>query len=580
MLLFASAPAFTAPPQRSTEGPWLKGRVLVMPKPGLSHEAVGKLAKGEGGKSRRLNGSNMYVLELPAQASEKAVLARLRAHRHLEFAELDVLLPIDSSNDPYAGSQWHLTKIGADSAWATTAGAGVVLAILDSGVEPDHPDLKDRLIPGYNFYEGNTSTADVYGHGTKVAGAAAATLNNGLGVASVAGAAMIMPIRVTGSDGYASLSALASGITFAADRGARVANLSFAASGYASIRSAAQYMKDKGGLVFVSAGNSGKDPGETTTTSLVVVSATDSNDAKTSWSNFGNHVHLAAPGAGIYSTAKGKTYASVSGTSFSSPITAATAALVMAANPSLTSGEVQDILYSTAVDLGAAGKDPSFGHGRVDAAAAVAAALGSSVEPPPDTQAPAVAIDSPAGGATLSGLATVDVCASDNVGVARVELRVNGGLIATDTTAPYSFSWDTSQLVDGMANLSAQACDSAGNCRESAAVAVNTANATTPPPPPADTTAPVVAITGLADGAVFAAGIYRIGGTASDDSGVEGLSMSFTVNGKRLRTSSGKGTVSTNWDTRKLAPGLYTLKLSATDAAGNTGSASITVTRQ
>lgn len=578
-LMLVGGGADAAPPERSSEGPWVKSRVIVMPKPGLSSEALDAIARGQGGRARRFASNNLHVIELPAQASETAALARFRSNPHIKFAELDVLIPHAAAvNDPYAGSQWHLPKIGAPKAWDTTQGSGIVIAILDSGVEPDHPDLQGRLVPGYNFYDGNTNTADVYGHGTKVAGAAAAASNNGIGVSSVAGAAQIMPIRVTNTSGSASLSALAQGITFAADNGARVANLSFAASSYESIRTAAQYMKNKGGLVFVSAGNAGTDTGESTTTSLIVVSATNSNDLKTSWSNFGNHVHLSAPGEGIYSTAMGKTYASVSGTSFAAPVSAGVAALVLAAKPGLSSGSAESILFSSAVDLGAAGKDPNYGYGRVNAEAAVAAALGAPGNNAiADTSPPVVAISSPSAAATVSGVATVDVSASDDVGVSKVEMWVNGTLLATDTSAPYGFSWDTTKSANGSAVLQARAFDAAGNSASSSTVTVNVANSTTSTVV-ADKTPPVVAIGSPRNGSRVL-GTVKVTASASDDRGPGGLKLALFINGSRVASSSGSGSLTYSWNTSRISAGRYTLRVDATDAAGNVASSTVTVTR-
>jgi hypothetical protein len=555
------------------------GRILVMPRAGMPDDALDKiLGQQGGGKGRRVGKTDLRIVDLPP-GLEKNMVERLTGHPHIEFAELDALIPRDvATNDPYLGSQWHLPKIRVTEAWASTTGSGVVVAILDSGVEPDHPDLKDRLVAGYNFYDGNTNTSDVFGHGTKVAGSAAATLNNGTGVASVAGAAKIMPIRVTGTDGYASISMLAQGITYAADKGARVANLSFAASSYSSIRSAAQYMKDKGGLVFVSAGNSGKDPGESSTSSLIVVSATDGNDVKTSWSNYGSHVHLAAPGSGIYTTATGKTYASVSGTSFSAPISAGVAALAMAANPGLSSSKVESILFSTALDLGSSGKDAYYGFGRVDAGAVVAEAMSTaSDQPAADTEAPQVAIASPTGGATVSGLATVDVSASDNVGVAKVELWVNGSLLASDTTSPFGFSWETTKIANGGADLVAKAYDKAGNAATSATVAVNVSNSTSTAT--TDTTPPTATITNPADGSTVPAGTVKVTAGATDNSGLSGLSMTLSIGGKKVASSSGSGKIEYGWNTRRLKSGTYTLTVSAKDAVGNSSSTSVTVRR-
>lgn len=566
--------ASAAPPERSAEGPWIKGRILVMPKPGLSSDALAKILRVHGGKARRVGGSNLHIIDLPPQASEKAVAAVLARNPHLEFAELDELVAPDlATNDPYMGSAWHLPKIGAPTAWDASQGSGVTIAILDSGVDAAHPDLKERLVAGWNFYAGNSDTMDVYGHGTKVAGAAAAVNNNGLGISSVAGQASIMPIRVTGTDGYGSVSAIAQGITYAADKGARVANASFGVAGYASVQSAAQYMKNAGGLVFVSAGNQSTDPGHAPTSSLIAVSATDSNDNKASFSNYGDWVSLSGPGTSIYSTVKGGGYGAVNGTSFSSPVSAGVAALVMSAKPDLSSTEVETILFASARDLGAAGKDPVYGHGRVDAVAAVQAALENVGTI--DAQGPTASISEPVGSSTVSGLVAVNVNAADNVGVARVELRVNGSVYATDTVAPYAFSWDSVKVTDGGATLEAVAFDAANNSGKSASVLVNVANASAAPPPTVDGTAPTVSISNPGDGATVSGTVF-ISTSASDNTGSTGIEQQLLIDGKLVMTALG-GRLSYDWNTRKTSAGAHTITVVAKDKAGNSAMHSVRV---
>ena len=544
-----------------------------MPKAGLSAQEVDRQLRQAGGHGRRVGGSSLYIVDVP-RGAERAIAQQLARHPHFKFAEHDVAVaPGLAANDPYTGSQWHLSRINASSAWDATQGSGVTIAILDSGVDAAHPDLAARLVAGWNFYDNNSNTADVFGHGTKVAGAAAAITDNGIGVASVAGQARIMPIRITDTAGYAYWSTVAQGITYAADRGARVANVSFAASGSSAVQSAAQYMKGKGGLVFVSAGNQGTGLTTAPTSSLITVSATDSTDARTSWSNYGDVVTLAAPGASIYSTVAGGSYSAVSGTSFSAPIAAGVAALVMAAKPGLTAAEVEQVLTSTAVDLGSTGKDPYYGHGRVDAGAAVRAATGSSsVAPPPaDSQAPSVAIGAPLGGSTVSGIAAVDVQASDNVGVTKVELRVNGALQASDTSAPFAFAWDSSRFANGTATLEVRAYDAAGNSAPSS-VSVNVANATTPI---ADTTPPTVAIGNPKAGSKVK-GNPTITVSASDDAGAAGLTQTLFIDGAQVAQSNG-GSLSYTWQARKAAAGAHQITAVARDAAGNSSSQSITV---
>ena len=551
-------------------GDWAKGRVLVMPRAGLSAAELDKVLQAHGGKARRVGGSDLHIVDLPPQASETAVQALLAHHPMLKFAELDRRVGRDmASNDPYAGSQWHLPKIAAGTAWDLSQGANITIAILDSGVLASHADLSARIVPGWNFYGNNADTADATGHGTSVAGAAAAMTNNGIGVSGVAGAARIMPIRVSDATGYAYYSTIAQGVTYAADHGARVANASFAGVfKSSSVASAAQYLKSKGGLLFVSAGNSNINENSPANTSMIPVAATDSADAKASFSAYGDYVALTAPGVGIYTTGSDGGYRAASGTSFSSPIAAGVAALMMAAKPSLTAAQVESLLYSTATDLGTAGRDIYFGWGRVNAAAAVAAAAATTVA---DTTAPSVSIASPAGGASVSGTALVDVNATDNVGVARVELRVNGSTVATDTSAPFQFALDTTKLANGSASLVAYAFDAAGNSKASTAVSVNVANGV-----PVDTTPPTVAIGNPANGSTVS-GTVQISVGASDNLGAAALRQSLYINGTLVSSATG-GSLSYGWNTRKLKPGTHTVRATATDAAGNTTSTSVSVT--
>lgn len=474
-------------------GRYATNRLMVVPSAGLSPSNLAAIMAVHGGRARRIGKSSLNVIDLPSGVSAKAVLAQLSKHPHLKRVELDRKVRASYvPNDPYYGSEYHLTKIGTPSAWNSTQGAGVTIAILDTGVDGSHPDLGPNMVPGYNFVDNNTNTADVCGHGTAVAGSAAALSDNAMGVAGVAGQAKIMPIRIGVLDAAtgnctAFLSTIVSGITYAADRGARIVNVSFGPlAGSPSVQNAAQYLKSKGGLLFVSAGNSGVDAAIAPTSSMIVVSATDSGDSRTSWSNFGSFVSLAAPGAGIWTTTKGNIYQQWNGTSFSSPVAAGVGALVMAANPSLDNQSVENLLYSTAVDLGAVGRDPHFGYGRVNAAAAVAAAVAKRT--PADTVAPAVAIGSPANGASVSGLVAVSVTATDNVGVDRVELKVNGVTVAVDQAAPYQFSWDSAGAANGTATLVAVAYDVAGNAGTSASLGVKVANAIPPVSPVAWTT--------------------------------------------------------------------------------------------
>lgn len=439
-------------------------------------------------KLERLWRLNVHRIRVNA-ARLPAMEQRLRRQPGVAFVERNRRVPhAFTPNDPSFPSQWHLPAIDAPRAWdITTGSSAIVIAVLDSGVEASHPDLAGRLVPGWNFYDNTANTADVFGHGTRVAGAAAAAGHNGLGVAGVAMESHIMPIRVSDSAGYAYYSTLASGLVWAADNGARVMNMSFAGIAASSaIRSAAQYARGQGAVVVAAAGNCGCFDATPEAPEIISVSATSSSDTLASWSSRGNFVDVAAPGAGILTTSRGGDYISVSGTSFASPITAGVVALMMAANSDLTPTQIEQLLKANTDDRGAAGWDPSFGFGRVNAYRAVAAAAGSVVEtearavapanpslPPADVTPPAVAITAWTSGSG-SGTSSVSVAASDNVGVTRVELWVDGVRVATDTAAPWSLVWNSSTKTSGSYLLEARAYDAAGNVGVSARLAIAT----------------------------------------------------------------------------------------------------------
>lgn len=570
--LALAAAGIGGPAQAQSPAEFAAGRILVMPRAGLPDAALGKILKEKGaGKARRVGKTALRIVELPA-GQERAAIERLARHPHVKFAELDVRLgQAMVPNDPYFGSQWHHGKIGSAAAWDLSQGEGVTIAVLDTGVDGAHPELTSRMLPGWNFYDNNSNTSDSYGHGTAVAGTLAAATNNGLGVAALAGQAKIMPLRISDPNGWAYASTVAQALTFAAENGARVANISFdGMANNTTVQSAAQYFKSKGGLVVVAAGNTGTDMGLGATTAMIPVSATNASDRLASFSSYGPYVAMSAPGENIWTTKKGGSYWYCWGTSFASPVTAGVVALMMSANPVLSSSEVESLLYSTATDLGASGRDSEYGYGRVNAAAAVQAAFGAVSMT--DTQAPTAAIVSPYASSTVSGLVPVDVTAADNKGVTRVDLMVNGAVIASDTSAPYAFSWDSNGAANGMSSLKAVAVDAAGNAGHSAVVQVNVANTAI-----ADTTPPILSIQNPSNGSRVS-GNVAVTVSATDNAGSDGLSQSLYIDGTRVATSAG-GSLSYRWNTRKASRGAHSIKAVAADAAGNSSIVTISVTR-
>src|SRR5215213_6159194 len=239
---------------------FVPGRVLVKFRSnvGLDHarQIVAALGVRENGL---LPATGVLVLNLPEQADEAGFANALAARPDVEFAELDrIVKPAEvTPNDPwYTNWEGHLRRIQAPAAWSITTGASnVVIAILDTGVDATHEDLASKLVPGWNIYNNNSNTSDAGGHGTAVAGTAAAASNNGVGVTSVCWNCMIMPIRTTDNSGFATYSAIASGLNWAADHGARVANISYSVSESSTVTSSAKYFQGKGGVVTSSAGN-------------------------------------------------------------------------------------------------------------------------------------------------------------------------------------------------------------------------------------------------------------------------------------------------------------------------------------
>jgi len=286
-------------------------------------------------------------------------------------------------DDPKLGSQWGLAKVQAESAWDSALGLNITIAIVDTGVDYNHPDLTGKVILGHDYVSNDEDPKDENDHGTHVAGIAAAVANNAIGVAGMAPSANILAVRVLDRNGNGFLSAIASGITYSVDHGAKVINLSMGGTtGSTVLQDAVDYAANHGVVVSCAAGNDSRMtmlfPAQYD--SCTSVTATDQNDARASFADGGPGLDLSAPGVGILSTIRGGAYDTWSGTSMSAPFVSGLAALL--SSEGLDRAGIISTMTATADDLGAPGYDTTFGFGRINAAAALAGA-GSGIVPPP-----------------------------------------------------------------------------------------------------------------------------------------------------------------------------------------------------
>lgn len=324
-----------------------------------------------------------FVVRVPVGMSEGELAGVLMATGDYEFAQPNwILFPAATTpNDPQFGQSWQHTRLQSTLAWDITRGSpDVIIAVCDSGVRTDHADLAAVLVPGYNAVNRVAQVnggliEDINGHGTFVAGCAAAIGNNATGVTGVGWNFRIMPIRVSNSSsGNASSFSLTDGARWAANNGAKIINVSYTGAGASNNNAAARDVKNAGGLLFWASGNDGASFSGVVP-DLVIVGSTNSTDQRSSFSNFGAGLGVVAPGSSVRSTRMNGGYGNGSGTSYASPIAAGVGGLIFSANPALSPDDVQDVLYRSADDLGASGFDIYYGHGRVNSFKAATMAL-------------------------------------------------------------------------------------------------------------------------------------------------------------------------------------------------------------
>ena len=381
---------------------------------------------------KRLYGKILYKYSIV-----NAIAVEMPAGKIHSLADLTSVSFVDTDATVQTFTQtipWGINKIGAPSAWSQSAGNGIQVAIMDTGIDPQHNDLTQNIDFGISFDKGKISTnqndwKDQNGHGTHVAGTIAA-VNNDFGVVGNAHSTGLYAVRVLDSTGSGFISDVIAGIDWAVKGpdgvigtfdDSDVISMSLGTSSDIPVFHEALDNAYAAGIVLVAAaGNSGDGNPNTEEThfpaaydSVIAVGATNSNDIAPSWTNSGGYVELVAPGVFIQSTYTGNAYAFLSGTSMSTPHVSGTVALMLAANPSLSPDQIRANLIATATDLGPSGWDSIYGNGLVNAQDAVNSVITSPPDvPPPVNNAPDALDDSASTNEDTP--VTIDVLANDS----------------------------------------------------------------------------------------------------------------------------------------------------------------------
>ncbi len=362
---------------------------------------------------------NLFIVTLPAGTRPSSLDEALKSYQNdpnVEYASINHIFQTDdfNPNDTYVDSMYWIPLLQASKAWDIQKGApNVIIGIVDSGIDYDHPDLSGRLWQnpgetgldgqgndkrfngidddgngfaddwrgwdfvdapefddGGDFLTQDNDPLDENGHGTAVAGIVAAQGNNHEGVVGLAFGCTMMNLRAGGASGFLKEDNIAQAVIYAVDNGAKVLNMSFGDASYSPfLKDAIRYAYENNCVIVGSAGNSGSTAYHYPSSfdEVISVSATDAGDFIAPFSNYGASISVAAPGVNVYTTLLGGGYQFFSGTSASAPLVSALAALILSQNSSLTHDEVQSVIESSSDDIGETGWEPFYGAGRINA---------------------------------------------------------------------------------------------------------------------------------------------------------------------------------------------------------------------
>lgn len=358
---------------KKTESHYQKNEVVVKFKAELTEQEIAQISNEIHG--RRIDKLNSTMIFQSNTLTTEELIGFFKKKNNVKFAEPHYLYmqnQIDLPNDLLYQEhyQWNFPVIRTEEGWRISKGnEEVVIAVVDTGVDLDHPDLKQRLTKGYNVLEDNDFPDDDNGHGTHVAGIIASETNNSEGVAGLTWYNKIMPVKAVGAEGYGTSFDIAKGIVWAVDHGADVINMSLGNYQSSSLlKEAVNYAYDQNVVLIAAAGNenTSRPSFPASYPQVLSVAAIDNTGKRAPFSNFGDFIDVTAPGDLIASTYFNQQYASLSGTSMASPHVAGLAGLLLSVNPKLTNKEVKEIIENTAYDLGMLGKDFDFGSGLID----------------------------------------------------------------------------------------------------------------------------------------------------------------------------------------------------------------------
>ena len=370
---------------------------------GLVPEFIAESAVGSAGGEvvGQVDALGLTVISAPEDQIPQ-VLASLQDSILVEYAEPNYAVQaFYTPTDPEYVSQTYLADMQIPEAWDVTKGEGVVVAVIDTGVDTAHPDLTANMLVnsgedgldtngndrrtnlidddndgyvdnwmGWNFVDGNNDARDGHGHGTHLAGIIAAQMDNSLGISGIAPNARILPIKALDNTGFGSYSQVAQAIIYAVDHGAQVINLGFGGTANSELLVAAtDYAYANGVIVVAAGGNTGAQTliYPAANPNVIGVSALDDKLTVANFSSYTNAIQVSAPGVGIYSTTPGGKYAAMSGTSMSTAQISGVMALLLTQSKFNSPDTARDALFGSAVDLGDAGLDIHYGYGLVHA---------------------------------------------------------------------------------------------------------------------------------------------------------------------------------------------------------------------